>query len=59
MTSLVRRVGRTLLPLRAQRAIIRYTRWPPVGFVRFGSLRRLRPISPEWGSERGQAGDRD
>ena len=37
---------------------MRATRWPPVGLVRFGSLRRLRPISPDWGMERGQPVDR-
>jgi SAM-dependent methyltransferase len=37
---------------------VRYTRWPPVGWVNFGSLRRLKPISPYWGSERGQPIDR-
>ena len=41
-----------------RRKIIRYTRWPPVGLVRFGSLRRLKPISPDWGMERGQPIDR-
>jgi SAM-dependent methyltransferase len=58
MTSLIRGVGRKVLPVRARRGIIRYTRWPPVGFVRFGSLRRLRPISSDWGTERGQPIDR-
>jgi SAM-dependent methyltransferase len=37
---------------------VRYTRWPPVGLVRFGDLRRLQPISPYWGSERGLPIDR-
>lgn len=37
---------------------MRYTRWPPVGLVRFGSLRRLKPISQFWGSERGLPIDR-
>jgi len=37
---------------------VRHTCWPPVGWVRFGSLRRLKPISPEWGSERGLPIDR-
>ena len=31
---------------------------PPVGFVRFGSLRRLTPISREYGFDRGQPIDR-
>jgi SAM-dependent methyltransferase len=33
-------------------------RWPPVGWVRFGSLRRLKPISRVWGSDRGLPVDR-
>jgi len=32
--------------------------WPPIGFVRFGSLRRLTPIAREFGAERGTALDR-
>lgn len=32
--------------------------WPPVGTVRFGSLRRLRPISPYFGFDRGLPIDR-
>jgi SAM-dependent methyltransferase len=31
---------------------------PPIGFVRFGSLRRLEPISREYGFDRGQPIDR-
>ena len=50
--------ARRLLPVAARRAVVRYTRRPPVGLVRFGSLRRLKPISPYWGSERGQPIDR-
>ncbi len=41
-----------------RRNLIRYTRWPPVGGVFFGSFRRLKPISQEWGNERGQPIDR-
>jgi SAM-dependent methyltransferase len=32
--------------------------WPPVGAVRFGSLRRFAPISPDWGFSRGLPIDR-
>jgi len=53
-----RAVLRTILPLSTRRSIIRYTRWPPIGRVRFGDLRRLHPISPDWGSERGKPIDR-
>jgi SAM-dependent methyltransferase len=54
LLDLVRRV----LPLSTRRAIIRLTRWPPVRLVRWGDLRRLRPISPDWGLERGKPIDR-
>lgn len=32
--------------------------WPPVGCVRFGSLRRMTPISRDWGFDRGIPVDR-
>jgi SAM-dependent methyltransferase len=51
-------MARRLLPLPVRRGIIRYTRWPPVGLVIMGHLRRPTPISPYWGSERGQPVDR-
>jgi SAM-dependent methyltransferase len=41
-----------------RRWIVRLTRWPPVGWVSFGSLRRLKPISADWGYERGTPIDR-
>jgi SAM-dependent methyltransferase len=44
--------------METRRKIIYYTRWPPVGQVRFGSLRRLKPISDAWGLERGTPIDR-
>jgi SAM-dependent methyltransferase len=50
--------ARRLLSVETRRAIVRYTRWPPVGLVRFGSLRRLEPISRVFGTERGQPVDR-
>jgi hypothetical protein len=52
------RIGRNLLPISARRRVVRLTRWPPVGWVSFGNLRRLAPISPDWGAERGQPIDR-
>lgn len=58
MKNPIRSLAQRLLPVTARRKIVRYTRWPPVGFVRFGSLGRLKPISPEWGMERGQPIDR-
>lgn len=36
----------------------RYSRWPPVGRVDFGDLRRSQPISSDWGSDRGRPVDR-
>jgi len=42
----------------ARRLSGRLTRWPPVGRVRFGSLRRLTPISRDFGWDRGQPIDR-
>jgi SAM-dependent methyltransferase len=51
-------VAQKLLSVSVRRKIVRYTRWPPVGWVGFGSLRRLKPISLEWGLERGQPIDR-
>ena len=32
--------------------------WPPVGWVRFGDLRRLKPVSSDYGSSRGLEIDR-
>ncbi|MBE2199757.1 MAG: methyltransferase domain-containing protein [Anaerolinea sp.] len=51
-------LGQKYLSKAVRRRIVRYTCWPPVGLVRFGSLRRLKPISPDWGMERGQPIDR-
>jgi SAM-dependent methyltransferase len=53
-----RALGRRFLSLSARRAIVRLTRWPPVGTVRLGDLRRRKPISVDWGAERGQPIDR-
>ncbi|MFQ5678553.1 MAG: methyltransferase domain-containing protein [Gemmatimonadota bacterium] len=38
--------------MRTQRRL--HLQWPPTGYVRFGHLRRLTPISPIFGFERGQ-----
>jgi SAM-dependent methyltransferase len=51
-------MGRRLLPVSTRRKIARLTSWPPVGLVRFGNLRRLKPISTQWGMERGKPIDR-
>lgn len=50
--------ARRVLPLPTRRRLVRLTRWPPVGLVRFGSLRRVRPISSVWGTDRGSPVDR-
>lgn len=49
---------RRLLPRSLRGWISRLWSWPPVGHVRFGSLRRVRPISREWGFDRGRPVDR-
>lgn len=54
----LRRIGRQALPLSTRRTLVRLTRWPPVGWVRFGQLRRVTPVSPDFGAERGQPIDR-
>jgi SAM-dependent methyltransferase len=54
----VRSLARQTLSVSTRRRLTRYTCWPPVGWVRLGSLRRLTPISPCWGSERGLPVDR-
>jgi SAM-dependent methyltransferase len=51
-------LARQTLPVSTRRRFARYTCWPPIGWASFGSLRRVRPISPFWGSERGLPVDR-
>jgi SAM-dependent methyltransferase len=58
MREQLRRLARQVLSRSTRRAVIRYTRWPPVRLVWLGSLRRLKPISPYWGWERGLPIDR-
>jgi len=53
-----RAVLRRTLPPPIRRHIARLALWPPVGLVRFGDLRRLKPISRVWGSDRGLPVDR-
>jgi len=46
-----------MLSAMRQRVLMRWRRlflWPPVGRVRFGSLRRLRPISRQFGLDRAE-----
>jgi SAM-dependent methyltransferase len=58
MIEQLRLIGQRILPVSTRRQIVRNTRWPRVGWVHFGSLRRVKPISPDWGTERGQPVDR-
>jgi SAM-dependent methyltransferase len=54
----VLKLGRAVLPRGVRREISRLGNWPPRGAVRFGSLRRVTPISKDWGLERGLPIDR-
>lgn len=56
--SWLRRIVRRLLPLSVRRSLVRATRWPPVGTIDFGDLRRVAPISRSWGGDRGLPVDR-
>jgi SAM-dependent methyltransferase len=58
MIDTLRSFAKQYLTVGTRRKLIRLTRWPPVGLVWMGSLRRTKPISPDWGIERGQAIDR-
>jgi SAM-dependent methyltransferase len=58
MNRQLRGLAKSVLPASIYRAIIRYTRNPPVGRVDFGDLRQLVPISDVWGLDRGQPVDR-
>ena len=55
-------IGRFLLPERSHRWVRERQRhlgcWPPKGSIRFGSLRRLTPVSRDFGFDRGQPIDR-
>ena len=58
--SRVRGLAKAVLPERVRRTLREQhlTVWPPVGRVRFGSLRRTAPISREFGYDRGLPIDR-
>jgi SAM-dependent methyltransferase len=53
-----RLLARRHLSRETRRRLARLVVWPPVGWVRFGSLRRLQPISPDYGNSRGLEIDR-
>jgi len=55
-----RALAKRIVPARARRMLrgrIGYA-WPPVGWVRFGSLRRVTPLSRSFGFDRGKPVDR-
>ena len=57
---LIDRMGKAILPEKLHRWLFNqflYKNWPPVGFIRFGSFRRLKPFSPVW-TTRGSPIDR-
>ena len=53
-----RLLARRYLSRETRRRIARLAVWPPVGWVRFGSLRRLEPVSTDYGNSRGLEIDR-
>lgn len=54
----ISKLGRVILPPSTRRGLVRLGQRPPIGLVRYGSLRRLKPISRNWGFERGLPVDR-
>jgi len=58
MLKALRQLVRRVLPSSVRRSMVRYSRWPPIGRVDLGDLRRLTPISRDWGADRGQPIDR-
>jgi SAM-dependent methyltransferase len=54
----LRALARRVLSRETRRRLTHLPVWPPVGTVRFGSLRRLNPVSRDWGFDRGQPIDR-
>lgn len=53
-----RLLARRYLARETRRRLARMAVWPPVGWVRFGSFRRLKPISSDYGNSRGLEIDR-
>lgn len=55
-------LAKALLPEEAQQRLRRLrqliVRATPIGWARFGNLRRLRPLAPDFGADRGQCIDR-
>lgn len=58
MRRVLENIARPLLPKRLRLWLIRRTRRPGVGRVEWGQLRRLHPVSRQWGGDRGLPVDR-
>ncbi len=58
VTTRGRALAGRIFPKKVRRTLVRLANWPPVGLVRFGALRRTRPINANWGQERGGPVDR-
>ena len=54
----IRILARQYLSRPARRRLARLLVWPPVGWVNFGHLRRVRPVTIDYGSSRGLEIDR-
>lgn len=54
----LRSLARQHLSRETRRRLARLAVWPPVGWVRFGHLRRLKPVSLDYGNSRGLEIDR-
>jgi len=53
-----RLLARRYLSRETRRRLARLAVWPPVGWVRFGHFRRLKPVSSDYGNSRGLEIDR-
>jgi len=58
MMDKIRQLARRYLSRSTRRRLARMTVWPPIGWVRFGHLRRLKPLTPDYGNSRGLEIDR-
>jgi SAM-dependent methyltransferase len=54
----LRLLARQYLSRETRRRLARLAVWPPVGWVHFGDLRRVKPISSDYGNSRGLEIDR-
>jgi SAM-dependent methyltransferase len=54
----IRHLSRRILSRSTRRRLARLAVWPPVGWVRFGQLRRLKPLTSDYGNSRGLEIDR-